>query len=146
VISLSPSVVSATGLDISPLRLRQAVERNLRNPKIRFTCGDARQMQFTSSAFDLVYTRMLLQYIPEKQQTVNEMVRVCRPGGVVMMQDLDGQLLWHYPEDASLQATLKHVIKGLAESGFDPFIGRKLFSLARNAGLKNINVRSSVTT
>jgi len=142
VISLSPSVVSATGLDISPLRLRQAVERNLRNPKIRFTCGDARQMQFTSSAFDLVYTRMLLQYIPEKQQTVNEMVRVCRPGGVVMMQDLDGQLLWHYPEDASLQATLKQVIKGLAESGFDPFIGRKLFSLARNSGLKNINVRS----
>src|SRR6185369_5889876 len=52
VISLSPSVVSATGLDISPLRLRQAVERNLRNPKIRFTCGDARRMQFTSSAFD----------------------------------------------------------------------------------------------
>src|SRR6185503_16925288 len=67
-ISMSPSVVSATGLDISHMRLRQAMERNQRNPKTRFACGDARQMQFASDSFDVIYTRMLLQYVPDKEQ------------------------------------------------------------------------------
>src|SRR5262249_24083985 len=51
-------------------------------------------------------------------------------------------LLWHYPEDPELQTTLEQVLKGLAETGFDPFVGRKLFSFARNAGLRNLNVQS----
>jgi ubiquinone/menaquinone biosynthesis C-methylase UbiE len=140
-ISKSTSVLSATGLDISPLRIRQAIERNPRNPRLRFSCGDARQMQFASDSFDVIYTRMLLQYIVEKEQAIAEMVRVCRPGGLLLMQDLDGQLVWHYPEDAIMHQTLEKVMHALAQSGFDPFVGRKLFWLARQAGLKNIQVQ-----
>jgi hypothetical protein len=32
-------------------------------------------------------------------------------------------------------------VAGLAGTGFDPFVGRKLFSLAHKAGLKNIEVQ-----
>jgi SAM-dependent methyltransferase len=140
-IAASSSVVSATGIDVSPLRLQQAMERLERNSKVRFSCGDVRQMPFASGSFDVVYARMLLQYLPEKEQAVAEMVRVCRPGGVVLLQDLDGQLLWHYPEDPMMQTTLDRVLQGLAQTGFDPFVGRKLFWLARQAGLKNVAVQ-----
>src|SRR5882672_9067455 len=138
---MSPSVLSGTGLDLSHQRLLQAIERNGGNPRLRFSCGDAQQMQFASDSFDLVYTRMLLQYLPEQDKAVAEMVRVCRPGGVVLMQDLDGQLMWHYPEEPLMQHTIDRVIKALAQTGFDPFVGRKLFWLARNAGLKNLQVQ-----
>jgi ubiquinone/menaquinone biosynthesis C-methylase UbiE len=141
-LSMSPSVMSATGLDLSHLRLQYAMANVRNNSKVRLSCGDARQMQFASDSFDLVYTRMLLQYVAEREQVVSEMMRVCRPGGVVLIQDLDGQLVWHYPEDPQLQAALDKVLQGLAQTGFDPFVGRKLFSLARNAGLKNIQVQS----
>jgi ubiquinone/menaquinone biosynthesis C-methylase UbiE len=140
-LAASSSVVSATGLDLSPLRLQQAMERVERHSRVRFTCGDARQMPFASHSFDLVYTRMLLQYLPEKEQAVAEMVRVCRPGGVVLLQDLDGQLLWHYPEEPIMQATLDQVMHSLTQTGFDPFVGRKLFWLAQQAGLKNVAVQ-----
>jgi ubiquinone/menaquinone biosynthesis C-methylase UbiE len=84
---------------------------------------------------------MLLQYVPDKEKAVGEMVRVCKPGGTVLMQDLDGQLVWHYPEDALMRLTVSRVLASLERSGFDPFVGRKLFWLARNSGLDNVQVQ-----
>lgn len=98
-------------------------------------------MQFPAASFDIVYCRMLLQYLRDKERAVQEMVRVCRPGGTVLLQDLDGQLLWHYPEDPGLQRALEKSMAALAETGFDPFVGRKLFWLGRKAGLENLRVQ-----
>lgn len=136
------SSINATGIDISSDRLQQARERNRDNSRVQFVCGDARSMEFQSDRFDLVYCRMLLQYLKEKERAVCEMARVCKPGGIVLLQDLDGQLLWHYPEDPSVQRALEKVVAALAATGFDPFVGRKLFWLARNAGLTNIDVQA----
>jgi len=140
VTALHPSV-RGTGIDISSDRVREAVERNRGNSQVEFVCGDAQAMQFPSDSFDLVYTRMLLQYLKEKERAVSEMARVCKRGGTVLLQDLDGQLLWHYPEDPAVQRTLEKVLAALATTGFDPFVGRKLFWLAQNAGLTNIHVQ-----
>ena len=135
------SSIKATGIDVSEGRLQQARGKNRENSRVRFVCGDAQSMEFRSNSFDLVYCRMLLQYLKEKERAVSEMARVCKPGGTVLLQDLDGQLLWHYPEDPSVQRTLERVVEALSATGFDPFVGRKLFWLARNAGLTNIDVK-----
>lgn len=135
------SSVSAVGIDISPNRIKDAIQRSRGNPRVSFVTGDVQQMQFPSDSFDLVYSRMLLEYLRRKEAAVAEMVRVCKPGGTVLLQDLDGQLLWHYPEDPTMQRAIEKVVAGLAASGFDPFVGRKLFWLASTAGLKNVDVR-----
>jgi SAM-dependent methyltransferase len=135
------SSVRGTGIDISPDRVKEAIERNLEVPRARFVCGDAHSLQFPANSFDLVYCRMLMQYLQKKDRAVAEMVRVCRPGGTVLLQDLDGQLLWHYPEDAAVQGSVNKVVTALAATGFDPFVGRKLFWLARKAGLENVSVQ-----
>lgn len=140
VAELHPSL-RATGIDISADRIQQAIQRNRDNPRLKFVGGDAQAMPLPSDTYDLVYSRMLLQYLREKQKAVAEMVRVCKPGGTVLLQDLDGQLLWHYPEDPDMQRAVEKVMTALALSGFDPLVGRKLFSLAQNAGLENLNVQ-----
>jgi SAM-dependent methyltransferase len=135
---------SGTGVDLGPIRIRQAKQKNAGNPRVKFFEGDVQELRFESGTFDVVYSRMLLQYVADKERAVAEMVRVCKPGGTVLMQDLDGQLVWHYPEDALMQQTVARVLNSLHDSGFDPFVGRKLFWLARHAGLDNIRVQSEV--
>jgi ubiquinone/menaquinone biosynthesis C-methylase UbiE len=133
--------IRATGIDVSAERVQEAKRKNCAVPQVEFVCGDAQAMKFPSDRFDLVYSRMLLEYLKDKEGAVQEMVRVCRRGGTVLLQDLDGQLLWHYPEDPVVQGTVEKVVRALAATGFDPFVGRKLFSLAHRAGLKNIDVQ-----
>jgi ubiquinone/menaquinone biosynthesis C-methylase UbiE len=140
VCALYPSV-RGTGIDISPERVQEAIRKNRDNPRTRFVCGDAHAMQFPAESFDLVYCRMLMQYLQHKDRAVAELVRVCKPGGTVLLQDLDGQLLWHYPEDPALQRALEKTVTALGSTGFDPFVGRKLYSLARKTGLENLNVQ-----
>lgn len=103
--------------------------------------GDARSLAFPDEMFDFVYSRFLLEYLPDRDAAVKEMVRVCKHGGTVLLQDLDGQLLWHYPEDFELQALIHQVVEGLQTTGFDPFVGRKLYSFAKNAGLDVVDLR-----
>jgi ubiquinone/menaquinone biosynthesis C-methylase UbiE len=138
--SLDPSI-TGTGIDISAERIQEAIRKNPTNSRVKLVRGDAHAMQFPSDSFDLVYSRMLFEYLHDKEQAAAEMVRVCRPGGSVLLQDLDGQLLWNYPEDTLVQCAVEKVVAGLASTGFDPFVGRKLFSLAHKAGLKNIAVQ-----
>ena len=140
-VSKLDSSIRATGIDISRDRLQQAMQNNRENTRVKFVCGDAHSMELPSNSFDLVYCRMLLEYLKEKERAVSEMTRVAKPGGIVLLQDLDGQLLWHYPSDLAMQGTLEKFVTALAATGFDPFVGRKLFWLAQNAGLTNIDVQ-----
>jgi ubiquinone/menaquinone biosynthesis C-methylase UbiE len=140
-VSALDASVRATGIDISADRVEEAKQRNRGVPQLNFVRGDAQAMDFASNSFDLVYSRMLLEYLKDKERAVSEMVRVCKCGGTVLLQDLDGQLLWHYPEDPVVQGTVEKVVRALGVTGFDPFVGRKLFSLAHKAGLKNIDVQ-----
>jgi SAM-dependent methyltransferase len=135
------SIIQGTGIDVSPGRVQQAIQKHKSNPRLRFVHGDAQAMPFPSDSFDVVYARMLFEYLPKKEQVASEMVRVCRPGGTVLIQDLDGQLLWNFPEDPTVQRTVETVVASLASTGFDPFVGRKLFWLAHKSGLQNIDVQ-----
>lgn len=133
--------MEVVGVDKSQLRVQQAQKRfcGLRNAHA--FVGDALALPFARGRFDLVFCRFLLEYLPDKQLAVREMARVCSEGGKVVLQDLDGQLLWHFPEDRELQETTERVVNYLETTGFDPFVGRKLYSLCVNAGLSDIAVQ-----
>ena len=135
------ATVHGTGIDISSERVQQAIQKHSSNKQLTFARGDAHSIPFDSNSFDVVYARMLFEYLADKSKAAQEMVRVCRPGGTVLLQDLDGQLLWNYPEDPVMQHSIEKVVAGLARTGFDPFVGRKLFSLGQQAGLTNIDVK-----
>ena len=82
--------------------------------------GDAAALPFADASFDLVYCRFLLEYLPQPGLAVREMARVLRPGGRLLLQDLDGQLVWHYPQDAELERQVLATLGVLASTGFDP--------------------------
>jgi SAM-dependent methyltransferase len=133
--------IKIVGVDMSPERVRIAQERLRSLPNARVCVGNALSLPFGADSFDLVFCRFLMEYLPDKLHAVQEMARVCSSGGKVLLQDLDGQLVWHYPEDAELQNSTERILSHLAGTGFDPFVGRKLFSLCLEAALTNISVQ-----
>lgn len=133
---------NVTGFDASADRLTEAQKNFIRLGNAQAQAGEATALPFTDDSFDFIYCRFLLEYLREKERAVAEMARVCRPGGTVLLQDLDGQLLWHHPVDQALQADIERVLAVLGETGFDPFAGRKLFAVARAIGLTDIQVQA----
>jgi ubiquinone/menaquinone biosynthesis C-methylase UbiE len=75
-----------TGIDIAPNLLEQACARaSAEQLTIDFREGDAEQLPFPDGAFDVVLTMFGAMFAPRPEQVAVELVRVCRPGGVIAM-------------------------------------------------------------
>jgi ubiquinone/menaquinone biosynthesis C-methylase UbiE len=130
------------GVDQSRSRLTEARRLAARESlKIEFQEGDAYSLPFTAGHFDFAYSRFLFQYLPRPECALNELIRVTRPGGIVTVADLDGQIEQFYPLEPSLRADLDDALRLLGETGFDTRIGRKLHHMFFQAGLGNLAVR-----
>ena len=53
----------------------------------------------------------------------------------MLLQDLDGQFVNHHPLDPRLHRDLPEAVALLAPTGLDPYVGRRLWGLLRQAGL-----------
>ena len=80
------------GLDYSYGMLKQADQRVKRChwSNIALFLGDAVQLPFADSVFDRVICTYALKIIPAYSQALDEVVRVLKPGGVLVV--LDGKL------------------------------------------------------
>lgn len=50
-----------------------------------FVSGDATDLPFADSTFDAIWSVTVLEHVPQPQLALNEICRVVRPGGVVLM-------------------------------------------------------------
>jgi len=132
------------GLDLSEERLsvarELAKERGVSN--VEYIRADVRALDLEEQQFDLAYSRCLFQYLPAQAglDTLAEMKRLARPGGTVVVADLDGNHLYRYPLDEEWEEILEKVLGHLQKTGFDAFVGRKLYSMFRKIGFQDIQV------
>lgn len=128
------------GVDLSNERLEAARSKTKHLDNASFIQGSIYELPLENESVDFLYTRFLLEYLEKPVDGIREMYRACSKNGLVMLQDLDGQLLFHYPETIE---NLDKVVAGLAKTGFDPLIGRKLMHYGLQAGFKleNMDIR-----
>lgn len=81
--ALGASVVAS---DLTPELLdvgrARAAERGL---DLTWTEADVEALPFADDAFDVVFSVVGAMFAPHHQQTADEMIRVCRPGGTIAM-------------------------------------------------------------
>lgn len=94
--------------------------------------------------FDLVYARYVLSHQTDASNVLMQMLRRCRRGGVVAVEDVDfpGHT-WH-PESAAMQTYVDLYQQLVRSRGGDPQLGRKLGALFERAGLVDVQVRASL--
>ncbi len=128
VMDLFSHFLDVTGLDSDPEMVRQVGERGM-----KAVLGDAQELPFEDSSFDIVYCSFTVLWLPDQQRAVKEMARVARQCVVCLAEPDYGRRLCSPPEVADLDRAL---IRSLRAEGADPFTGRKLERLMRRTGLE----------
>ncbi len=102
----------------------------------KFIISDATRLNFEPNSFDIAYSRFLFQHIKEANEALREMVRITKPGGVVMVEDCDLFTWLVYPKNESV-SKLWHWYESIQlDRGTDPEIGRKLYAMFLEEGLE----------
>jgi SAM-dependent methyltransferase len=87
---VAPLVRQVVGVDLTTellaLGAARVADAGVRNVLLQE--GNAQRLPFVDDAFDLVYCVASLHHVGEPAAAVREMVRVCAPGGRVVVQDL----------------------------------------------------------
>ena len=89
VCGFAPHVKHATGIDMTPAMLdrarRLAAEKGIAN--VTWREGDVARLPYPDGAFTIVVTRFAVHHFPDPAAVFREMVRVCAPGGRVVVVD-----------------------------------------------------------
>ncbi|HVH65100.1 MAG TPA: class I SAM-dependent methyltransferase [Candidatus Acidoferrum sp.] len=80
---------STVGIDAAPEMIDYARRKARRLPNCRFEPGSAASLSFDDAAFDVVASSLMLHHLPDelRSQAVDEMKRVLRPGGTLLLAE-----------------------------------------------------------
>jgi ubiquinone/menaquinone biosynthesis C-methylase UbiE len=90
-----PDGVRLTGVEHSPAMLAQARHRaTVLGLEVDLRTGDAQALEFPDASFDTVVATLSLCAIPDDRRAVAEMIRVLRPGGLLVLLDHVAAARW----------------------------------------------------
>ncbi len=126
-----PRHANVTGIDLSPHMLARAniqVRRHgLRN--VALMAMDVQRLSFPDSSFDKVSALYVASVVPDPAEMMQELERVCRPGGEVVIVN-------HFTRKSGVVARIERGLAPLARSlGFRP-----LFPLDAFIGLTRLEL------
>jgi SAM-dependent methyltransferase len=129
------------GVDIDDTKLtlarKEAAAAGLSNVEYRRLDVLADEIPFE---VDVVYTRFLLTHLPDAAGAAASLVRAARPGGHVIVEDIDytGSLV--YPASDAHRRYCELYTKTARARGGDPDIGPRLPEILRAAGCEQLQV------
>jgi ubiquinone/menaquinone biosynthesis C-methylase UbiE len=134
------------GLDADPAHTAMAAEFAARQGLggVETMTADAARTGLASGSFDLVHARTLLVNLPDPAQVVTEMVRLTRPGGWVAAMEPDTEYARCYPPHQAFDRLREIFTAVFRRNGADPWIGRRVPELFRQAGLEEVQVEARV--
>jgi len=129
---------SVVGLDKSEALIAEARRRAARAyaaPEYRI--GDAQKLDLAAQSFDVCRTERVLMYVERPEQVLDEILRVLRPGGTVMLFefDYDGIVV-----DAPDQPLTRRLVSLVANSVPSPWIGRRLPRHLHERGVHGLTI------
>src|SRR5713101_4139478 len=89
-------------------------------------------------SFDLVHERLVLLQQPDPVPILREMVALTRPGGYVLVEDIDEASWICHPPHPAYDALLDAFHAMIDAARIDVHLGRKLPGLLRQAGLEEV--------
>ena len=132
---------AVTGITISPQQVRRAQELTAPEVNARFQVDDALALSFPDDSFDVVWSVEAGPHMPDKAQFARELMRVLKPGGILVVAD------WNQRDDRQIPLNVweKPVMRQLLDQWSHPaFASIEGFSeLLEATGLVEGNVTTA---
>lgn len=123
-----------TGVDKSERMIRQAtkrIEKRKITDLVELKVADATTLPFEDNSFDIVMTESVLSFVENKQEALNELVRVTKSGGYI---GLNESILL----DSSPPKKILDTLEGSQWFRSEVMTADSWITLLNNAGLENL--------
>jgi len=127
------------GLDMNEQFL--AYGRTNAPPNVEFRRGDACDSGLPAGEFDLVHLRFVASTAGTPERLLKEAVRLARPGGVVALQEPDGESLHCYPPHPAYERFKRALLGAFKGVGAELENAGRFYALGRQAGLVDVAFR-----
>jgi ubiquinone/menaquinone biosynthesis C-methylase UbiE len=132
----------AVGVDLDETKLdiarREGDQQGLSN--ITFEARDVAEWE-PGELFDVVFARFLLTHLANPGGLVSAMRRHIRPGGVIVVEDIDFRGHFAEPDCPALDRFVEFYTKSVQTRGADSNIGPRLPRLLREAGFEDVQMK-----
>ncbi len=126
---------AVVGVDSSAAMLAAAVRRSAGLGNAAFKEGSATSLPLEDRAFDRALCVQVLEHVPDVSASLAELHRVLRPGGRVLVWDVDWSTLsWHSADSERMERVIRAFSRHLAH----PALPRTLAAALRTAGFTDI--------
>lgn len=130
------------GIDADRVKLdlasEDASQSGLRN--IEFRAAEIADWN-EDSIYDLIYCRFVLTHVTDPEKIVRRILHAVRPGGAVVVEDIDFQGHFCYPACHAFDEYLRLYRAVVSHRQGDADIGPKLYPMLLNAGLQSPKIR-----
>lgn len=139
--ALQPGGAHFVGIDLVRARLRDA-RRAMREQGVvaELAAADAARLPFAAESFDAAFAVAVLQHVPKPRAVIDNLCRVLRPGGRLVLAEPDNAARYWFSEPASGHEVFAHacefysLVEEAAGEDADPSIGPRVPRLLRAAG------------
>jgi ubiquinone/menaquinone biosynthesis C-methylase UbiE len=130
---------SVVGIDSSPAMLELAARRSREHECVELRRGDALSLPVDDGSFDAALCVQVLEYIRDPIAALTEMRRALRPGGRVVVWDIDWATVSLNSDD---HARSECVLRAWDEHLVHPTLPRTLGSRLRSAGFEEVRMEA----
>ena len=129
---------SVVGVDASPPMLALAAKRSEGHDNVSFHEGDVTALPVADADFDRALSVQVLEYVADISAALAELHRVLKPGGRVLLWDVDWATVSWRSDDP---ARMERVLRGWDEHLSDPVLPRRLSAELRSAGFEDVEMQ-----
>jgi len=132
---------SVVGIDMDSVKLDAAGEEAVRQGITNVQFRQASIYEWSEEqAYDRIYLRCLLTHLPDRVTALHALRRALKPGGVLVVEDIDFTGSFCYPRCAAYERYIDWYRRVVERRGGDADIGPKLHSLLVEAGLISVHM------